>query len=231
MSSCDFDDGAEHKKINLLQLIEVFVAVTLIFALKVSGDNWLCFPANLFNHHVVFLVGNVIIVVCYVLSHRTEKLGIKSVERNSSSSHRKTTSDASIGESVTVTSQPTEKHTPEEESGEENYEIAGFKTESETEMEVAIKQAVKQIERFRRTQSEKLKSEILMKPQRKLKRSVAEERRRFLATSGEERSPAMSSEMVEKMSNEEFQLAIEKFISKQHKFLKLEGVAESNKNF
>ncbi|KAL8244254.1 hypothetical protein R6Q59_010512 [Mikania micrantha] len=215
MNSCDFDDTAEHKKINLLQLIEVFVAVALIFALKVSGDNWLCFPANLFNHHVIFVVGNVIIVVCYVLSRRTEKLGIKSVERNSSLSHRKTTSDASIGESVTVTSQPMGKHTPEE--------------ESETEMEVAIKQAVKQIERFRRTQSEKLKSEMLMKPQRKLKRSVAAERSRSLVTSGEERSPAMSSETVEKMSNEEFQLAIEKFISKQHRFLKLEGVAESNK--
>ncbi|KAI3686665.1 hypothetical protein L1987_80348 [Smallanthus sonchifolius] len=82
-----------------------------------------------------------------------------------------------------------------------------------------------QIERFRRTQSEKLKREMSIKPHRELRRSATAER-----SSVDERSTAVSSEMVEMMSSEEFQLAVESFISKQQSFLKQEGLAESGNN-
>ncbi|KAI3821024.1 hypothetical protein L1987_08580 [Smallanthus sonchifolius] len=239
MDSCDSDDGVEEEKVNLLgrndlflgianlfQLIEFFISVALISwslfrlssVLKVSGDNLSTFSSNLLNQHVVFLVGNVISVMCYVLSRRVEEgnRSEKNDEKYISVSQRKTTEVALIGDSVT----PPPEETPmtEERSGEEKPN----QTESETAMEVVIKQAVRQIERFRRTQSEKLKREMSIKPHRELRRSATAGR-----SSVDERSTAVSSEMVEKMSSEEFQLAVESFISKQQSFLKQEGIAEN----
>ncbi|MFS7939158.1 hypothetical protein Hanom_Chr05g00448451 [Helianthus anomalus] len=250
MASCDPNDVVEDEKMkvnmlhrfklylniaNLLQLIELFIAVALIFwsssrivsvlnDLNLSGDNLLTFSSNLFNQHIVFLVGNVIIVACYMLSRRTEQVNRseKLDEEYSPLSHRKTTvDDGSIGDSVTVTvtvtppSKVTEEMCVEEKpNGEGRYENDVVITESETEtaIEVAVKQAVKRIERFRRTESEKLKREMSVKPHR---RSATAER---------------LPEMVEKMSNEEFRHAVETFILNQQRLLKLEGIDESELN-
>ncbi|XP_076944685.1 uncharacterized protein LOC143615450 [Bidens hawaiensis] len=224
---------------NLFHLIELLIAVALISrsssrvvsVIKSFGDNLLTFSSSLLNHRVVFLVGNVIIVVCYVLSRCTDD--------GNTYSYRKTTGDASIGESVTVTPVTEEEEKP---NGELYYDNDVIKTEetygeeepnendgvTETEIEVAIKQAVRQLERFRRTQSEKLKREISIKAQqRELRRSVTAERSGLLVTSGEDKS----SETVEELSNEEFQIAIENFILKQQSFLKQEGMAENGNQF
>ncbi|KAM0019109.1 hypothetical protein Hdeb2414_s0026g00681661 [Helianthus debilis subsp. tardiflorus] len=248
MASCDSNDVVEDEKMkvnmlhrfklylniaNLLQLIELFIAVALIFwsssriisvlnDLNLSGDNLLTFSSNLFNQHIVFLVGNVIIVACYMLSRRTEQVNRSSEkfdEEYSLLSHRKTTvDDGSIGDSVTVTvtvtppSKVTEETCGEEKpNGEGRYEndVVITESEMETAIEVAVKQAVKRIERFRRTESEKLKREMSVKPHR---RSATAER---------------LPEMVEKMSNEEFRHTVETFILKQQRLLKLEGMDES----
>ncbi|KAJ0923518.1 hypothetical protein HanPSC8_Chr05g0216911 [Helianthus annuus] len=245
MVSCDPNDVVEDEKMkmnmlhrfklylniaNLLQLIELFIAVALIFwsssriisvlnDLNLSGDNLLTFSSNLFNQHIVFLVGNVIIVACYMLSRRTEQVNKseKFDEEYSPLSHRKTTVDGSIGDSVTVTVTPPSKVTEEtygeeKPNGEGRYESSDVvitESETETAIEVAVKQAVKRIERFRRTESEKLKREMSVKPHR---RSATAER---------------LPEMVEKMSNEEFRHTVETFILKQQRLLKLEGMEES----
>ncbi|KAF5806709.1 hypothetical protein HanRHA438_Chr05g0233771 [Helianthus annuus] len=247
MVSCDPNDVVEDEKMkmnmlhrlklylniaNLLQLIELFIAVALIFwsssriisvlnDLNLSGDNLLTFSSNLFNQHIVFLVGNVIIVACYMLSRRTEQVNRseKLDEEYNPLSHRKTTIDGSIGDSVTVTvtvtppSKVTEETYGEEKpNGAGRYESSDVvitESETETAIEVAVKQAVKRIERFRRTESEKLKREMSVKPPR---RSATTER---------------LPEMVEKMSNEEFRHAVETFILKQQRLLKLEGMDES----
>nr|GFC82409.1 hypothetical protein CTI12_AA259530 [Tanacetum cinerariifolium] len=94
--------------------------------------------------------------------------------------------------------------------------------ETDTPVEVmAIKQAVKQIERFNRSQSEKLKSEITTKPRRELRRSVTEKRRSVVKAGGDDVEKVTSSKNeVERLSNEEFRIAIETFISKQQTLIK-----------
>ncbi|KAI3767139.1 hypothetical protein L2E82_17226 [Cichorium intybus] len=101
-------------------------------------------------------------------------------------------------------------------------------SESELTAETAIKQAAKQIERFQRTQSAKLKREISMKPRRELRRSVTERRRSVEVQTGDRNSSMTSSETVERLSNEEFRLAVEAFISKQQSFLKQQTMVENS---
>ncbi|KAK9080314.1 hypothetical protein SSX86_000072 [Deinandra increscens subsp. villosa] len=216
--------------VNRLKLIEFFIAVALIFwssssrvffVPRVLGDNWLNFSANLLNHRVVFLVGNVIIAVCYVLSRRTEKGNrseklVTSLPEETEGTENPNEEGSCHDENDVV---QTESVTPlPEQTSVTEDENDAVKTESETEIEVAIKQAVKQIERFRRTQSEKLKREMSMKRRREFQRS---ETVGLLVTS----VAAMSPEAVERLSNEEFQVAVETFISRQQSFLKQEGMA------
>ncbi|XP_076912275.1 uncharacterized protein LOC143570528 [Bidens hawaiensis] len=88
-TSHDFVDTIKAEKANALaryrmfsnttkffQLIELFVAVALIswsstrlpLVIKFSSEYALAFSSYFTNQHVVFLVGNVIVVVCYMLS-------------------------------------------------------------------------------------------------------------------------------------------------------------------
>ncbi|KAI3513238.1 hypothetical protein L1887_20566 [Cichorium endivia] len=101
-----------------------------------------------------------------------------------------------------------------------------LKTESEVTAVTAIKQAAKQIERFQRTQSDKIKTQNSMKPRRELRRSVTEKSRKSIAaTSGDEESTVTSFDAVDRLSNEEFRIAVEAFISKQQSFLKQQSMA------
>ncbi|KAK1407482.1 hypothetical protein QVD17_39098 [Tagetes erecta] len=174
-----------------------------------------CFSPNLLNHHVIFLIGNVIIVVCFLLSRRSNEgnRSEKYNEKHNSSFQHGTIEDDFIVELVT-----SKDEKPNKEGCYENVVVKA--TESETAMEVTIKQAVKKIEWFRRTQSEKLKREMSIEPRQELRRVS---RSRLLVTTGDERS----SEMVEMMSNEEFQLVVETFILKQQRFLMQECMVES----
>lgn len=78
-----------------------------------------------------------------------------------------------------------------------------------TPTETVIKKAAKQIKKFQRTQSEKLKSEICVKARKELRRSVTEKKK---------------EKSVERLSNEEFRIAVEAFISKQQTFLKQQSI-------
>ncbi|XP_023771988.1 uncharacterized protein LOC111920647 [Lactuca sativa] len=233
----------------LFQLIEVFIAVVLISwsssrlpsVMKVSGEYLLAFSSNLLNQHVVFFVGNVIIVLCYVLS-RDSVSGYDSEisdEKRSLSSELKITGDASIGElrpPVNETETEVVKETIMEEKGDQKLN-GMIKTESDMAVETAIKQAAKQIDWFSRTQSAKLKREIsLRRTQQELRRSATSttakgRRNNMLVTSFKGSSTAISVETVDKLSNEEFQLAVETFISKHQSFLKQQSMAENGIKF
>ncbi|KAK9053850.1 hypothetical protein SSX86_024925 [Deinandra increscens subsp. villosa] len=243
MESSDFVDSIKAEKANalarykmftnitkLFQLMEVFVAVALIswsssrlpFLLKFSGEYVFTFPSYLINQHVVFLVGNVIVVVCYVLSRYSDSgndsgdSGIHYDDgKYSQLSNRKTTSDAPVARS------PAEAEI-------QNPVILNEKSIVETEAKVAgettaINHATKKMERFQRTRSDKVKSRIPVEPRRELRRSVTEMRR-----SVREESRAKSFEAVEKLSNEEFRIAVETFISKQQRFLKQQSIVEDD---
>ncbi|KAL7599878.1 hypothetical protein Lser_V15G21825 [Lactuca serriola] len=234
----------------LFQLIEVFIAVVLISwsssrlpsVMKVSGEYLLAFSSNLLNQHVVFFVGNVIIVLCYVLS-RDSVSGYDSEisdEKRSLSSELKITGDASIGElrpPVNETETEVVKETIMEEKGDQKLN-GMIKTESDMAVKTAIKQAAKQIDWFSRTQSAKLKREIsLRRTQQELRRSATStttakgRRNNMLVTSFKGSSTAISVETVDKLSNEEFQLAVETFISKHQSFLKQQSMAENGIKF
>ncbi|KAL4559422.1 hypothetical protein LXL04_031560 [Taraxacum kok-saghyz] len=252
MDSFDFIDSVKTEKANALaryrrftnitkffQLIEVFVAVALISwsstrlptVFKVSGEYVLAFSSYLMNQHVVFLVGNVIVVVCYVLSRHTEggnESGGSEIYyddgKYSQLNHQKTTVDAVSAKPVPspVTEPPITKKSAE---AKIKTEKALVKSEPEVRTITAIKQATKQIERFQRTQSDKLKFQNSMKPRRELRRSVTERSRRSIGvTSGEKESTATSFEAVDRLSNEEFRLTVEAFISKQQSFLKQQSM-------
>ncbi|KAI3736971.1 hypothetical protein L2E82_26962 [Cichorium intybus] len=106
------------------------------------------------------------------------------------------------------------------------HEKAIVKTESEVTAVTAIKQAAKQIERFQRTQSDKIKIQNSVKPRRELRRSVTEKSRKSIAaTSGDEESTVTSFDAVDRLSNEEFRIAVEAFISKQQSILKQQSMA------
>ncbi|KAI3820179.1 hypothetical protein L1987_14037 [Smallanthus sonchifolius] len=216
----------------LFQFIEVFVAVALISwsstrlpsVFKFSGEYVSAFSSYFMNQHVVFLVGNVIVVVCYVLSRYSDSgtdsadYGIYSDDGTYSQlTHRKMNSDASNAQ-VTGASSESENKNPK----------SIVKSESELATGTKIKQAAKQIERFQRTKSDKLKSQIPVKRHRELRRSVTEMRRSMTVTSGAEESTAKSFQAVEKLSNEEFRIAVETFISKQQRFLKQQSMVEDD---
>ncbi|KAI3807323.1 hypothetical protein L1987_23249 [Smallanthus sonchifolius] len=221
MESCDFVHSVKSEKAHALaryrlftnivkavQLMEVFVVVILMSwsstrlpsLFKFSSEYLLALASYLMNQHVVFLVGNVIVFVCYVLSRNTDS------GNEFSGSHFDYSHDDQLTVRKTVYDFPNNKL------------ITLQVTESPSEKAVtAIKQAAKQIERFRRTQSD-LKREISVKPHRELRRSVTERR----SMTGE------SFPAVDKLSNEEFRIAVEKFISKQQMFLKQQCMVEDD---
>lgn len=258
MDSYDFVDSVKTEKANALaryklftniakffQLIEVFVAVALISwsstrlpsVLKISGEYVLAFSSYLMNQHVIFLLGNVIVVVCYVLSRHTEagsESGSSGIYYDDGKynhlNFQKTTADAVNVKPVSspVLESPITRKATEAESVIQMIpdEKAIVKTESEVTAVTAIKQAAKQIERFQRTQSDKIKIQNSVKPRRELRRSVTEKSRKSIAaTSGDEESTVTSFDAVDRLSNEEFRIAVEAFISKQQSILKQQSMA------
>ncbi|KAM0001288.1 hypothetical protein Hdeb2414_s0002g00052961 [Helianthus debilis subsp. tardiflorus] len=243
MESYDFIDNIKAEKANalaryrtfsnvskLFQLLEVFVAVAVIswssshvpLVFKFSGEYVTSFSSYFANQHVVFLVGNLIVVVCYVLSRYSDSGNeLSDSEFHSGSgtelTHRKTVSDGSIAKPVQP--QAVRSFKPFE---IQNPVIKTVKSELEVAGETVITSETKQNERkFERTRSEKVKSRIPVKADRELRRSVTEMRRSVAVTGGKE-----SVKAVEKLSNEEFRIAVETFIMKQQRFLKEQSMIE-----
>ncbi|KAM0035481.1 hypothetical protein Hdeb2414_s0015g00446941 [Helianthus debilis subsp. tardiflorus] len=222
----------------VVQFMEAFVAVGLISwsstllpsVFKLSGEYLLAFTSYLMNQHVVFLVGNLIVFVCYVLSRFTDsgnaESGVSGIQYDHVRDDQLTIRNPKPAQ-LQVTETPVERQImmiPNEKAIIETERV----TKPELEAVTAIKQAEKQIERFRRTQSD-LKSKISVKSQPELQRSVTERRRRrrsMTVASGELESTIKSFKAVDELSNEEFRIAVETFISKQQKILKQQNMVE-----
>ncbi|KAF5758283.1 hypothetical protein HanXRQr2_Chr16g0727491 [Helianthus annuus] len=220
---------ARYKRFNNLsktfRAIEVFVALALISwsstripsVFRVSGEYIYAYASYVLNQHVVFLVGNVIVVVCYYLSghtesdcYKTNQSGLDTEPEVSGDDNTKTNASGSNTEPV-----PVEVVVPVQTRNEkESVKVA----ESETDAKMAIKEAVKQIKRFHRTQSAKLSMEI-SRSSRELRRSVTGRRR----TDDGDGTTSLDG-TVERLSNEEFRLAVEAFISKQQSLLKQQSM-------
>ncbi|KAM0032851.1 hypothetical protein Hdeb2414_s0016g00479521 [Helianthus debilis subsp. tardiflorus] len=243
-----------------LRLIEVFIALALISwsstrlptVFKVSGEYIYACSSYMLNQHVVFLVGNVIVVICYILSGNSNSnvdvgnvtAGPEIAEDNryryrykyrsgsNSDSYKTSESGSNIeSEPVIPPVQPLKQAVMDNNNNNHNNnddeEVRCEKTnlKSEVAPETVIKKATKQMERFQRTQSVKLRREMTAKPRVELRRS-ATERRRSVVDAGDGYSSPSSFETVERLSNEEFRLTVEAFILKQQSLLKQQSMVE-----
>lgn len=216
----------------LLQVFEVIVAVTLLSwsstclpaVLKLYGQYLLESSLYVLNPHVIFLIGNAIVIALFVLSRHID------AGNNSGASDfydyyvEKRENQNSM---AAAESQPSPEPVKEETiGGEEKQIVCKENAARQTECEAvakAIDKATKQIQKFERTKSEKLKRDISVKPRKELRRSETEVRQ-IVVTSGNRRTTAY--ETVDNLSNEEFRLTVEAFIEKQLKFLRQQKMAE-----
>ncbi|PWA79463.1 hypothetical protein CTI12_AA206210 [Artemisia annua] len=238
---------ARYKRLNnitkVFRVMEFLVLVALISwstsyvpnGFKVVGGYIYACSCYILNQHVVFLLGNFIVVLCYVLSGQTENATESVAELIDSATDsvviqnvtesvvpqgfednyktyetNETVLEVVPAQLPVVDNSPQMKETVLAEKTEgkivENEEMV-VKTESELVAEEAIKQATKQIERFKRTQSARLKREMSMRPCRELRRSVTDRRRggRDLDT---DRRKSDGDSTVDRLSNEELRLSV-----------------------
>ncbi|KAL2242002.1 uncharacterized protein LOC105159255 [Sesamum indicum] len=203
--------------LKLWQLLEVFVVFGLISwssarlpaVLRITGGYFVEVSTYLFNHHVVFLIGNAIIVLLFMLCRQNDDVSLSGggdfyddYVKYSEAAHRRET--ATLQDDM-----------PAEESGSVSKEKQiVLRTEERKgipqcdDVAAAIEKATRQINRFQRTQSEKLKQEIAVRPRRELRRSETENNRETVSS-----SPSDASE-IETLSNEEFRRRVDAFIDK-----------------
>ncbi|XP_031120563.1 uncharacterized protein LOC116023698 [Ipomoea triloba] len=211
-----------------LQFLEVIVALMLVSwsctrvpgVMKFSGEFLVELWIHVCNPHVVFVIGNAIIVALVVLCRQTDA-GCSSVSSDFCGEE--------IGNGETqpplVSSEASAPPLQPEAAGDETKQIVCSESEVQkpqcTELSTAMKTATKQIEKFQRTQSEKLKRAIALKPQGVLRRSETEMHRNAAGSDDPRAMPSIDT--VENLSSEEFRLRIEKFIQKNQEFFKVES--------
>ncbi|XP_019152421.1 PREDICTED: uncharacterized protein LOC109149214 [Ipomoea nil] len=215
-----------------LQFLEVIVALMLVSwsctrvpgVMKFSGEFLVELWVYVCNPHVVFVIGNAIIVALVVLCRQTDA-GCSSVVSDFCGEDDGEEIGGGETQPPVVSSEASTPPPQPEAAGDETKQIVCSESVVQkpqcTELSTAMKTATKQIEKFQRTQSEKLKRAIALKPQGVLRRSETEMHRKA-AGSGEPRAmPTIDT--VEDLSSEEFRLRIEKFIRKNQEFFKVES--------
>ncbi|KAG8377824.1 hypothetical protein BUALT_Bualt08G0073800 [Buddleja alternifolia] len=166
---------------------------------KATAARFVEFSTYLFNHHVVFLIGNAIIVLLVVLCRQNDAVAAGGDDfyddyvKHSEAANPRQPPMAEI-----VDAPPEEKQIVV--CYEETKEVAQC-----DDVSAAIEEATKQIRRFQRTQSEKLKREIAVRPQAELRRSETENNRKIVSSGAAE---------IETLSSEEFRRTVDAFIDK-----------------
>ncbi|PSR99656.1 Protein translocase subunit SecA like [Actinidia chinensis var. chinensis] len=207
------------------RLLELLVAIAVLswsstrrpLALKLAGQFVLQLYEYIFHPFFNFVIGNAIIIVVVLISRKNNagdnEISDPYVENGDALNHAVSDELTQIPEA-----------SPVEEKECENKQIViseNAVTESQCDaVSTAIEEATKQIQRFQRTQSEKLKSDLRVKPRRELRRSET------VAISD---NRAISSlDTVDTLSSEEFRRKIETFIAEQQRFLWSQRMAEDN---
>ncbi|KAK4434546.1 hypothetical protein Salat_0617400 [Sesamum alatum] len=207
--------------VKLWQFFEVLVVFGLISwssarvpaVLRITGGYFVEVSTYLFNHHVVFLIGNAIIVLLFMLCRQNDDVSLSGggdfyddyVKYSEAAAHRRETTTVPVPEDVPA----------EESAGSVSEEKQIVLRTEETkgipqcdDVAAAIEKATRQINRFQRTQSEKLKQEIAVRPRRELRRSETENNRETVSS-----GPSDASE-IETLSSEEFRRRVDAFIDK-----------------
>ncbi|CAI9777847.1 unnamed protein product [Fraxinus pennsylvanica] len=103
--------------------------------------------------------------------------------------------------------------------GEEKQITVSPESMEKDDLAVAIENASRQIKKFQRTESEKLKREIAVKPRRELRRSDTEKCRSIIS-SGERQitgTTAFDGTEIDTLSSEDFKRTVEAFIQRSKK--------------
>ncbi|PIN23420.1 hypothetical protein CDL12_03857 [Handroanthus impetiginosus] len=224
------------KIVKLWQTFEILVVLGLIswssacvpVLLKVVGRCFIEFSTCLFNHHVVFLIGNAIIVLLFVLCRRNDTANpsvgggdfYDDYIKHSEATHERgpvltPTPYSSYAEGSSVEEKQIVVCT-EEAVAEAQIVVCTEEAVAEAvaipqcdEVKAAIEKARRQIKKFQRTQSEKLRREIAVRPQLQLQRSESENRQK--AGSWDQQFNAAE---IERLSSDEFRRTVDAFIDK-----------------
>ncbi|XP_027148678.1 uncharacterized protein LOC113749199 [Coffea eugenioides] len=238
------------RTMKLFQFLEVLVALLLISwsstrlpgALKISGRILFEVANYLFNPHVVFLIGNVIIVALCFLCRGTGAGSENSCDddlydeyaRHSQAHAQQQKVAGSGGVKIPPPEIPATPETRDViagagggDGGEAEEKQIILWTEEKAEqcdaVTTAIETAAKRIEKFQRMQSEKLKREIAVEPQGELRRSETVQ----VGRGRTERPKATSFDTVDNMSDEDFNRMIDGIIKQRQKFLMEQKLAEN----
>ncbi|KAK4365136.1 hypothetical protein RND71_016494 [Anisodus tanguticus] len=233
----------------MLQIFEVLVAAVLIswswtripVAVKLSGQFFVQLSSHLFKPHIVFLIGNAIIVAIVVLCRQNDAGSNNSDtdDIHSEEIHHTETTEPSVATTEDKKIVFSEYEVPEcqltiiskllpivQSFHNQNHSLINDPCESDSiefdsnDVATAIDTATKQIQKFKRTRSEKLKRQITANPRRELRRSETDMRRIV-------RKSTVPVEAVETLSNEEFRHTIEAFIKKNQIFFEKQRLAET----
>ncbi|XP_073316003.1 uncharacterized protein [Primulina huaijiensis] len=208
--------------VKLWQFIELLVVLGLVSwssvrvpaVMKVAGGYFVEFSAYVFNHHVVFVIGNIIIVLLFVICRRNDELSlsgggdglyddyVKHSEAVHQREHPTGNVEPAVGEDAHA-------------FGDDEKQIVVCSEEIKAnphgdEVTTAIEEATRQIRRFQRTQSEKLKREIAVRPRLELRRSETEKYQR----KENPKTEYFEASEIDTLSSEEFRRTVEAFINK-----------------
>ncbi|EYU32909.1 hypothetical protein MIMGU_mgv1a012310mg [Erythranthe guttata] len=211
------------------QVLEVVVVLGLISwstprvpaALTAAAASAVEFSAYLLNHHVVFLIGNAIIVLLFALCRQNDAAVNSSGDGDFYDDYLKHSEAVHHRE-------PNPAEAPRDEEKqivvlckEETVAAASAAPPQCDDVAAAIDMATRQIKRFQRTQSERLRRDIAVRPQQELRRSETQNFRKS-ESSGE----GVEAADMESLSSEEFRQTVDAFIdkhwvrkkTKQHQF-------------
>lgn len=204
-----------HTIMRVRQLIEVaavFAAISWCSSrapaiFRSTAASLLDFSTCLSNHHIVFLIGNAIIVMLLMLCRRTDA---------PAPARRRELYDDYVKYSETARAMPSPPQQGEEVAlaaglGDCDKQIVAVRAEEATassqcdDAAAVIEKAAKQIRRFQRTQSEVLRREIAVRQGAELRRSETECGMKTVNT---------DAAGIENLSNEEFRRRVDAFIDK-----------------
>ncbi|GFY86184.1 hypothetical protein Acr_04g0009220 [Actinidia rufa] len=212
------------------RLLELLVALAVLswsstrlpLSLKLVGQFVLQLYPYIFDPFFNFVIGNAIIIVIVLISRKNDG-------DNQISDHYVENSDAlhridAVSDKLTPIPETSLAAETEETACEDKHIVISENAVTEIQCDAvrtAIEQATKQIQRFKRTQSEKLKSDLQATPRRQLLRSET------VSISCNDRAIS-SFDTVDTLSSEEFRRKIETFIAEQQRFRWSQKMAEDN---
>ncbi|KZV20174.1 hypothetical protein F511_01031 [Dorcoceras hygrometricum] len=203
--------------VKLWQFFELLVVLGIVSwssarvpaVIKLASGYLVELSAYVFNHHVVFIVGNIIIVLLFVICRQNDSWSLSGDGMY----------DDYVKHSEAVNQRepppsPVESIVPAVDEEKQivvcSEEIKTIVNPQRDEVSTAIQEATRQIRRFQRTQSEKLKREIAVRPRLELRRSETEKYQR----TEESETESFEASEIDTLSSEEFRRTVEAFIDK-----------------